>query len=444
MPGVPYRVDSVLAGNSGRTIDTLLLTFDDVAILPGLSTVEPHDVELSSRVSRSIFVSIPLVSSPMDTVTEWRMAAALARLGAVGVIHRNMPREEQARHVSMVKNVSPSPWSEVPRIRLPDGLDNYSLILEELDAGAAVVFGDDGIKGYLVLERHDAQLWLEKARYLSLYLTRIRPFPTIDGEGRLVVGAAVSPFDLDRARLLEKSGADFLVIDVAHLHNRNALSSLSRLVKEVSIDVVAGNLGTREGVLDTLARAEEVAGLRMGISSGSICSTGEVAGAAVPTLTAVMNAASALEELGLAGRIPIIADGGVRNAGDAAKAIIAGASAVMGGRLFAGADESPGPRIRVGDKLYKPYRGMASRGAMERRFAVDRYSRQAKAVEEGVEGLVPYTGPVVKTLYELAEGLKAALGYAGAQDVTSAWKAKLARVTPTGSREIRPHDILLG
>ncbi|BAN90416.1 IMP dehydrogenase [Aeropyrum camini] len=429
--------------NSYHGIDTLLLTFDDVAILPGLSTVEPHDVDLATKVSKRIFVSTPFVSSPMDTVTEWRMAAALARLGAVGVIHRNMPREEQARQVRIVKGLSPSPWSEVPRIKLPDGLDNYSLIMEEVEAGAAVVFGAGGIKGYLVLERPDAQFWLDKARYLSLYLLRIRPLPTIDGDGRLIVGAAVSPFDIERARLLEKSGADFLVVDVAHLHNTNALSSLARLVKEVSIDVVAGNLGTKEGVLDTLSRAEEVAGLRMGISSGSICSTGEVAGAAVPTLTAVMNAAQALEELGLAGRIPIIADGGVRNAGDAAKAIIAGASAVMGGRIFAGAEESPGPRIRVGDRLYKPYRGMASRGAMERRFAVDRYSRQAKAVEEGVEGLVPYTGPVVKTLYELAEGLKAALGYAGAQDIISAWRARLARVTPSGSREIKPHDILL-
>jgi len=421
-----------------------LLTFNDVVILPGLAPVDPSDVDVSSRVTRSIEVSIPLVSSPMDTVTEWRMAAVLARLGGVGVIHRNMSVEEQAANVRRVKGESPSPWSEVPRVDESEPIESVELRLMETGAAAAAVFKGSKFRGVFVLAGHDSGFWGRKASALVQLLLLVKPLPTIDGDGRLRVGAAVSPFDLDRARELERAGADFLVTDVAHLHNREALRGLARLVKEVSIDVVAGNLGTRQGVLDTLAVAEGVAGLRVGISSGSICSTGEVTGASMPTLSAVMDAFDALKELGAEDKIPIIADGGVRNAGDAAKALIAGASAVMTGRLLAGTEEAPAPKISVGGKLYKPYRGMASRGAMERRFSVDRYTRRAKLVEEGVEGLVPYRGSVVEVLLEFVGGLQAALGYAGVSSVREAWNASLARVTPQGVSEVRPHDVMLG
>ena len=418
------------------------LTFDDVVIVPGLSRVEPGEVELSSYASRSVWLSVPVLSSPMDTVTEYRMAVLLARAGALGVIHRNMPVEEQARQVSAVKKASPSIWAEVPRLPEDQPVGAAFIFMEETGAGAAVILGRGGFQGVILRPGVDASLWYGKAEALRILYSTVKPVPTVDEEGRLRVGAAVSPFDLERARALEKAGADVLVVDVAHLHNENALSALSKLVREVGVDVVAGNIGTREAALDVLSRAEGVAGLRVGISSGSICSTGEVAGAAVPTLTAVLNARSALEELGLHGRIPIIADGGIRNPGDAAKAVIAGASAVMTGRLFAGTEEAPAPKVRVGGRVYKPYRGMASRGAMERRYAADRYSKPSKAVEEGVEGLVPYRGSALAVLAELAAGMQAALGYAGASSVREAWEAKLARVTPTGSREIRPHDIL--
>jgi IMP dehydrogenase len=196
-------------------------------------------------------------------------------------------------------------------------------------------------------------------------------------------------------------------------------------------------------VLDFISKVERVSGLRVGIASGSICSTAEVTGAFMPTLTAVIEARSALEELGLHGRIPIIADGGFKNAGDIAKALVAGASVAMSGRLFAGVEEAPGVKIRVGSKVYKQYRGMGSRGAMERRFALDRYSRPSKGVEEGVEGLVPYRGSVVEVLAEVVAGLKASLGYAGARDVENAWKARLARVTHAGREEARPHDVMI-
>jgi len=429
---------------AGPVTDKVFLTFNDVVIVPGLSPVEPSEVELSSRVSRGVTVSVPLASSPMDTVTDHRMAVLLARLGAVGVIHRNMSVEEQVEEVRRVKEANPSMWAEVPRVDSPEALEDLVLRLEETGAGAAIVYHGGEPAGVFLAEGVDQEYWLSKARGVRILVEYVNPAPTTDEEGRLMVGAAVSPFDLERARALVRAGADFLVTDVAHLHNVNALSALARLVKEVSVDVVAGNLGTKEGVLDTLSKAEDVAGLRMGISSGSICVTGVVAGAAVPTLTAVLEAREALEELGLHGRVPIIADGGIRNPGDAAKALIAGASSVMVGRFLAGTEESPGVKVRVGGRVYKTYRGMASRGAMERRHAADRYSRPSKAIEEGVEGLVPYEGSAAYKLAEMATGLQAALGYAGAASVADAWKARLARITPIGAQEVKPHDVITG
>ncbi|MEB3851943.1 MAG: IMP dehydrogenase [Desulfurococcales archaeon] len=429
-----------MAGVAGE-----FLTFDDVVIVPGLAPVEPGLVDVSGRVSVGRPLSVPLVSSPMDTVTGWRLAALLARAGALGVIHRNMSVEEQVGEVRRVKGAVPSIWFEVPKISPEEPFLMAKLRIEEVGAGAGVVLDRGGFHGVILLPGADASLWAGKAEAVRLLFETVKPMPTIDEEGRLAVGAAVSPFDIRRARELERAGADVLVVDVAHLHNANALSALRRLVKDVSVDVVAGNLGTREGVLDTLAKAEGVAGLRVGISSGSICSTGEVAGAAVPTLQAVLNARSALEELGLHGRVPIVADGGVRNPGDAAKALIAGASAVMGGRIFAGTEEAAAPKVRVGGRVYKPYRGMASRGAMEARYAADRYSKPSKAIEEGVEGLVPYRGSALAVVAEYASGLQAALGYAGASSVPEAWaRGRLARVTPVGVREVRPHDVVLG
>ncbi len=221
------------------------------------------------------------------------------------------------------------------------------------------------------------------------------------------------------------------------------MAAVSRLAREVGVDLVVGNVGTRDAVLEYASRVENVAGFRVGIGSGSICSTSEVTGAYVPTLTAVFEARSALEELGLQGRVPIIADGGIRGPGDAAKALIAGASAVMSGRLFAGCEEAESTRIVVGGRVYKQYRGMASRGAIEKRFASDRYSKPSKHIVEGVEGLVPYTGSVYETLAELVAGLKAALGYAGAKTIRDAWKAKLAKITPSAAREAKPHDLVL-
>ncbi len=421
-----------------------VITFDDVVIVPGKSPVEPKDVELSSRVTKSIWVSIPLVSSPMDTVTEWRMALILARLGAVGVIHRNMSIEEQVGQVERVKSSPPSPWFEVAKSTPGEPVSQLLFRMAEAGVGAAVIFEGSAYRGVYVAAGPRSEFWLRKAEAVAALTTAIKPIPTIDEEGRPRVGAAVSPFDVERAKALEKAGVDFLVTDVAHLHNVNALRALRELSKQVSVDIVAGNLGTKEAVLDVVSVVEDVGGLRVGIASGSICTTGEVTGASMPTLTAVINAYEALKELGAENRIPIIADGGVRNAGDAAKAIIAGASSVMVGRMLAGTEESPGQLVSVGGRLYKQYRGMASRGAIEKRHAGDRYGGRSKLIEEGVEGLVPYRGSAAEVLLEFAAGLQAALGYAGASTIKEAWSARLARITAAGLREIKPHDVVLG
>ncbi len=413
------------------------VTFQDVVIVPRKAPVDPKYVVLESYVSKSISVSIPVLSSPMDTVTEHVLAAELARLGGVGVIHRNMSVEEQVREVELVKSASPGFEHVFNELELNLQIKTLSKIKKP-----TFILDNGRIAGVFLPVEFMEGSFLDKLKYIIKLRASGLVKPSLDNGGRLIVGAAVSPFDVERAKSLEKAGADFIVTDVAHLHNVDALSSLEKLVREVSIDVIAGNIGTREAVLDIVSRVENIGGFRVGISSGSICSTGVVSGAGVPTLTAVINARSALEELGLFGKIPIIADGGIRGPGDAAKAIVAGASGVMAGRLFAGTDEAPSILVRVGDKLYKTYRGMASSGAMRRRHAADRYSTPSKQLEEGVEGLVPYSGPLVKVVAELFFGLQASLGYSGAGNIKDAWNGRLARISPLGAREISPHDIL--
>ncbi|AFZ70275.1 IMP dehydrogenase/GMP reductase [Caldisphaera lagunensis DSM 15908] len=413
------------------------ITFNDVVIVPGRSPIEPSKVNISGKITKNITLTIPVVSSPMDTVTDWKMATTLARLGAIGIIHRNMSKEEQALQVSKVKDQKPYLWEEVQKVDPDSKIED--VLSKEQDNFAVVI--NKEIKAIILKIGADYSLHSKKIDYLSKLLSMINLTPTLDENNKLRVGAGISPFDLERAKILDKAGADVLVVDVAHLHNDNALSSLAKIAKNVSAEIVAGNLGTIDGVKDTISKVENVSGLRMGISSGSICLTGEVAGASVPTLTATINARKALEELGLFGKIPIIADGGIKNAGDAAKAIIAGANSIMVGRYLACTEESPGIKIRIGDKVYKQYRGMASRGAMEKRYAEDRYSKPSKAIEEGVEGLVEYCGSAINAISEMALGLQASLGYAGARNIEEAWNGRLAKITSMGAKEVGIHDI---
>ncbi|WP_236698045.1 IMP dehydrogenase [Pyrodictium occultum] len=451
-----------------RVVDEAL-SFDDVVVLPGLSPVEPWQVDLSSKASRRVQVRIPLLSAPMDTVSEWRLAAALALLGGVGVIHRNMPVEEQRRHVEMVKkhplvelsSAAAGEADECCRVReymRSLGLRQLPLVdssgavkgyaefsdLESCGCGTPVgklarpgpVF-EVGEEARALEEvkrgRRDAAAVTLGGRFLGTITVQeaLAVYsPALDEEGRLRAAAAVSPFDARRIEALDGL-ADILVADVAHFHNVNVLEAARRIVKSLESDFVAGNLGTREGVIDTITRLERVDGLRMGIAGGSICTTSGVAGVAAPTLFAVMQARGALREMGLGlEEVPIIADGGIRGPGDAVKALAAGASAVMTGYMLAGTDEAAAPLLRIGGSLYKPYRGMASRGALERRFAADRYSRAAKRVEEGIEGLVEYRGPLRRVVLEFVEGVRAGLGYAGASSIKELWaKARFARLT---------------
>jgi IMP dehydrogenase len=453
------------------------LTFRDVVLVPGRAVDEPSRVDLSTYITRKIKIRIPLVSSPMDTVTERDLAISMARYGGVGVIHRNMTMEAEVEAVKAVKEAAPHPLrlimlrpeatlEEAVEAMLLNNVDSMPIVNTSgtvvgilrrssaisgsgrvMDAASRPVVAtpsmSDGELLRLMRENGLDTIPVVDSRntYIgSISFYDLREAPSLDSSGRLLVGAAVSPFDLERAKAL--SGyADFLVIDVAHADNDNVLSAVAKMVKEVSVDVVLGNIGTYKGALDAVARVDGVAGLRVGIASGSICSTGVVTGAAAPTLWATAQVADALLDSGI--NIPVIADGGIREPGDAVKAFAAGAWAVMMGRTFAQALESPSPVIKIGNKKYKYYRGMGSEGAREARFSVDRYGLKSKNVAEGIEGLVPYRGTVRDIINYFVGGMQAAMGYIGAMNIHEAWeKGSFNLVTSLGWTEVAPHDLL--
>ena len=346
-------------------------TFRDFILLPGRSDVEPGEISLSTRLTKGVKLALPLISSPMDTVTEWRMALAMARLGGAGAIHRNMPVRTQVEQVRRVKS------------------------------------------------------------------SRVEAVST-DDRGRPLVGASVSPLDLERCRALD-GVADFLVADVAHFHTSKVISAARRVLGDLSADFIAGNVGTREAVFDILDELPRVDGFRAGIGSGSICITSEVTRVGAPTLFAVSEVAAAVQERGL--DLPVIADGGVRGPGDAALAFAAGASTAMLGSMLAGTDEAPS-RIVVRDgRRFKSYRGMASAAARKVRFAVDRYTVPAKGLDEGVEVLAPYVGSAEQVVRRMENGLRAAFGYAGASNIREMWEdASFGRVSSAGAAELGAHS----
>ncbi|MEM1927810.1 MAG: IMP dehydrogenase [Acidilobaceae archaeon] len=419
-----------------------LLAFDDVAVVPGKAFIEPSQVDLKSRFSKSVELSIPIASSPMDTVTEWRLATALARVGALGVIHRNLSVEEQVSQVLRVKSEDPGIDREVLIATGGDVRELVARASREGVASALIMSGKEPL-AVLALDVGNVEYWLDKALGLAKLVKLVDIEPALDEKGRLRVAAAISPFDYERITRLDSVEVDALVVDVAHAHNENVISSLANISRELRADLVVGNVGSKEAVVEYVSRLEKIDGFRVGIGSGSICSTAETTGAYMPTLTAVLEARRGLEEVGLWEKVPIIADGGIRGASDAVKAFIAGASSIMSGRLFAGVEESAGLKLRIGDRVYKQYRGMASKGAMEKRFASDRYSRPSKSILEGVEGLVPYAGSVYSIIAELVAGIKAGLGYAGARNVRESWNCRLARLTSASKTEAGPHDVIV-
>ncbi|MEM0074170.1 MAG: IMP dehydrogenase [Thermoplasmatales archaeon] len=460
-------------------------TYDDVLVLPGPSRVEPSQVKVESMLSRHIKLNIPVVSSPMDTVTETDMAIAMARLGGIGIIHRNNKREIQAEMIKKVKREESLIIRDLYTVTPDTTVGEAIKLMNEKHIAGLPVVENSILKGILtnrdvrflrdfnkrvgdvmtkkVITGHD-KISMEEA--LSIMREKkIEKLPLVDSggnlvglitakdimkretypdaardeEGRLLVGAAVGPFDIERAKMLEQAGADVIVVDSAHGHNLNLIESVKKMRKEINVELIAGNIATAKAAEDLIAA--DVDGIRVGIGPGSICTTRIVAGIGVPQLTAITETAEVAESYG----VPIIADGGIRYSGDIVKALAAGASTVMLGSLLAGTDEAPGAEINISGRRYKTYRGMGSLGAIMS-SENDRYGKIGanKFVPEGVEGAVPYKGKVADTMFQLIGGLKSGMGYTGSPDIDTLRKnTKFVILTQSGIVESHPHNVIL-
>ncbi|AGB04609.1 inosine-5'-monophosphate dehydrogenase [Aciduliprofundum sp. MAR08-339] len=458
------------------------LTFDDVLLQPSRSPVEPKDVDVSSHITRHIKAKIPILSSPMDTVTEDRMAIALAEIGALGVIHRNITIEEQVELVRRVKKEESLIIRDLHTITPDTTIEEAERLMRENKIAGLPVVENDKLVG--ILTNRDIRFYRGERIKVSSVMTRdvitapegitmeeaikimhehrIEKLPIVkdgklvglitakdilkrerypdalrDSEGRLMVGAAIGPFDEARARKLLDAEVDVIVIDTAHAHNEHVMESIKKIRKIVDVDLIAGNIATKEAAEDLIAL--NVDALRVGIGPGSICTTRVVAGIGVPQLEAIGQTADVAQDYG----VPVIADGGIRYSGDIVKALAAGASAVMLGSLLAGTEESPGREMIIGGRKFKVYRGMGSLGAMQKGIS-DRYGKlgKGKLVPEGVEAAVPYKGRVEEVIFQLVGGVKSGMGYTGARNVEELWKrARFVRITNAGLKESHPHDV---
>ncbi len=467
------------------------LTFDDVLLVPDYSEVLPHEVDVSTYITKRIKLNIPIVSAAMDTVTEARLAIALAREGGMGIIHRNMPIKEQAREVEKVKK------SESGMILNPVTVRPSATVREALEimerykiSGVPVVDENDKLVG--ILTNRDLR-FIKPTDYdkpVSFFMTRenlvtaqegitldeateilqkfkVEKLPIVDKEGRikglitikdivkrkkypnackdelgrLRVGAAVGTGEdaLDRVSALVDAGVDLIVVDTAHGHSKRVLDTVQKVKATFpELQVVAGNVATAEGTRALIESGADA--VKIGVGPGSICTTRIVAGVGVPQITAIMSAYNVAKD----GGIPIIADGGIRYSGDIVKALSAGASVVMLGNLLAGTEEAPGETIYYQGRAYKVYRGMGSLGAMVTRLSSDRYGQDKleKFVPEGIEGRVPYKGKLSDVIYQLVGGLRSGMGYTGCRTVKELHeKAKFVRITWAGYRESHVHDV---
>lgn len=470
------------------------ITFDDVLLEPGFSAVMPNEVDTHTQLTRNIRLNVPILSSPMDTVTESDMAVAMAQEGGIGIIHKNITPEQQAQEVERVKRaehgVIVDPLTLPPEATAGEAWE----IMERRNIGGVPVVNKTG-KLMGILTRRDLRFLpsrdvliadvmtkdklvtapetttLEAAEQILLEnkveklllvddafqlkgLITIKdidknlryPKAAKDARGRLRVGAAIGVHDYDRAALLIEKGVDILCVDSAHGHSRNVMDTVANLKKRWNIDVIAGNIATTDGARDLIKAGADA--IKVGIGPGSICTTRIIAGVGVPQLSAIHNAAKVAADAG----IPIIADGGIRFSGDITKALAAGAHAVMLGGLLAGLDESPGEVILYQGRSYKRYRGMGSLGAMVKGSS-ERYRQgkiedgrvgTSKLVPEGVEGRVPYKGGVHNLLYQMIGGLRAGMGYCGVGTIAELrTEAKFIQVSPATVRESHPHDITI-
>jgi IMP dehydrogenase len=470
----------------------LAITFDDVLLEPAASSTEPDQADVRTRFSRSIPLNIPIVSAAMDTVTESGVAIALAREGGIGVIHRNMSAEREADEVRAVKHAEDLIQRNVISVGTDATVADVEKLMNEHQISGVPVMKGKRICG--IVSRRDIRgiakkrggeniqqfmtrkpitatenITMEEA-LATMYDRKVERLPVVDKKGTLVgiitmqdilhkhqypqanrdrqgnlrVAAAVGPFDFKRAGMLADAGADAIVVDCAHGHNLRVVDAVKQIQGSLDIDVIAGNIATRQAAEDLVGHVD---GLKVGIGPGSICTTRIVAGVGVPQITAVAEVA----EVAHGRDVPVIADGGIRYSGDIAKAMAAGADSVMIGSLFAGTDESPGRIIVMKGRRYKQYRGMGSLGVMSSGQSSDRYFQKrsgdfgkTKFVPEGVEGVTPYAGPIAEVAYLLIGGLKSAMGYVGAATIADMHgKARFRRITPAGHLESHPHNILI-
>lgn len=466
------------------------LTFDDVLLLPAQSAILPKAANLKTRLAGSVEINIPILSAAMDTVTDAAMAIAIAREGGVGIIHKNMSAEEQAGEIDRVKRSESGmiidPITLTPERPIRDALEvmqryrisgipivegqklvgiitnrdlrfekNIDQPIHALMTSKNLVTAPEGTtledaKALLQQHRIEKLLVVDNQGNLKGLLTvkdiqkkQEYPDACTDEFGRLRVGAAIGVGEeaLSRAQLLVERGVDVIVIDTAHGHSRGVVETVARFKKRFAdVNLIAGNIATYEAALDLIEAGADA--LKVGIGPGSICTTRIVTGVGVPQISAIMEVARACRPK----HIPLIADGGIKHTGDIAKAIVAGADAVMIGSLLAGTEESPGELILLDGRRYKHVRGMGSIGAMKQgsrdRYFQDDVKDAEKLVPEGIEGMVPYSGPVRDTIYQMTGGLRAAMGYTGCPTIEALkTSARFIKVTAAGVRESHPHDV---
>ena len=469
------------------------LTFDDVLLIPRKSYVLPRDVNIKTKLSRHINLNIPLVSAAMDTVTEAKLAIALAREGGIGIIHKNMSIEEQVSQVDQVKR-SESGMIIDPITMKPDKTVGDALLLMSKYQISGIPIVDENGKLIGIVTNRDLRFEANRHQKIARVMTsnnlvtvpvgttleraekilqkhRIEKLPVVDRSGklrglitvkdiqkkkhhpnackdkhgRLRVGAAVgiTSDTIERVEELIKVGVDVIVVDTAHGHSQGVIEMVKRIRKKYpKCELIAGNVGTPEGTRD-LIRAG-VDGVKIGIGPGSICTTRIIAGVGIPQITAIYECSKVASQNG----IPLIADGGIKQTGDVAKAIAAGADSIMIGGIFAGVDESPGEKILYEGRSYKIYRGMGSIEAMKRGSS-DRYFQDVeeglpKLVPEGIEGRVPYKGPLAETVFQIIGGLRAAMGYCGCRNIKEMKKyTKFIKMSEAGLRESHPHDVVI-
>lgn len=465
------------------------LTFEDVLLVPQYSEVLPKEVCLETKLTRNIKLKIPMVSAAMDTVTEYRAAIAMARLGGIGIIHKNMDIQTQCKQVKKVKK-SESGIIIDPIYVHPDATlgDAEALMNEFKISGVPVVDGHNKLLGILTNRdmrfEKDMRKRVDEVMTLMPLITakkgidlddaaeimhknKIEKLPIIDEDGflkglitikdikkrieypnsnkdafgRLVVGAAIGVGQMDRAKALVDAGADVLVLDSAHGHSKGILDTVKAIKETLEVDVIAGNIATAEATKALIEAGAD--GVKVGIGPGSICTTRIVAGVGVPQISAIDECATEARKHG----VPVIADGGIKYSGDIAKALAVGASCVMAGSLLAGTEESPGETIMFQGRQYKSYRGMGSIGAMQK-GSNDRYFQEGtaadKLVPEGIEGRVPFRGSIAGIVHQMMGGLRSSMGYCGSESIEAFWdKAEFVEITSAGLKESHVHDVII-